>query len=183
MKLKELILSGAFLIDPKKNKDSTGHTVDIFSSDEYSKHGLQMSFNRIQNTHTAQKATVRGLTYQIAPKAETRIFWCSKGLVYSVVIDLRPASPTFEVFYGAELNGNDGMMMYIPKGFAHGFLSLEDDTDTICMSSEPYSKEHQLGIRYNDRKFRIQWPIPPRAMNLQDRRYPDYDPKNNIFGQ
>lgn len=177
MKLTELILSGAFIIDPKTAKDTTGHTTDIFSSGEYAKNGLESSFSSIQKHHALQKATVRGLTYQIAPKAETRVFWCTKGSVYSVVIDLRADSPTFEVFYGVELIGTGGALMYIPKGFAHGFLTLEDDTETICMSSEPYSKEHQLGIRYNDRKFRIQWPIPPRAMNLQDRRYPDYTPK------
>ena len=183
MKLKELMLSGAYVIEPKKDKDVACGTLEVFSAEEYSKHGLETGFKRMHHFHVPQKATVHGLTYQLEPMAENRLFWCTHGSLYSVIIDLRAGSPTFEVFYGIELKGAHWQMMYIPKGFAHGFLTLEDDTEAMGLASAPFSKEHVRGIRFNDRKFRIQWPTNPRSMNLQDRRYPDYDPASHLGPQ
>lgn len=175
MKIKELMLGGAYVIDPKKDKDTVGATTEMFDAESFAAEGLHCDFKRFQKFSIGQKATVHGLTYQLSHIPENRLFWCTKGSAYSVIIDLRPDSPTYEVFYGAELHAEPCILMYIPHGFAHGFLTLEDNTEAMCLSTAPFSKDSLRGIRYNDRKFRIQWPINPRSMSLQDRRYPDYE--------
>ena len=180
MKFNETILSGVYLIETEQVKTELGHVEQMFDENEFKVHGLECIWKRAFNVLTAQKASFYGLTYQLPPVASNRLLWCAKGSAYSVVIDLRQESPTFKVYYGAELQADNRKMMYVPKGFAHGYLTLEDNTEICSLSSENYSKEHERGIRHNDREFKVQWPIPPRAMSLRDRRHPEFTPKTHL---
>ena len=112
--------------------------------------------------------------YQAAPFAETKIVRCTRGSMYDVIIDLRPESATFTRHFGAMLTADNRKAMYIPQGFAHGFQTLEDDTEVFYQISEFYSPEHSRGVRWNDPAFGIAWPPDEWTMSERDRSYPDF---------
>ena len=114
--------------------------------------------------------------YQLAPKAETKMVRCIRGALYDVILDLRPDSPTFGQSFGAELSAENRRMMYVPKGFAHGFITLTDDAEAFYFVDEFYAPEHERGVRWNDPKFNIQWPAEPVVLSDKDRDWRDFDP-------
>jgi dTDP-4-dehydrorhamnose 3,5-epimerase len=114
--------------------------------------------------------------YQLPPKAETKLVRCIRGALYDVALDLRPNSPTFGKSFGAELTAENRRMMYVPKGFAHGFLTLAPDTEALYLVDEFYSPEHERGVRWNDPKFNISWPAEPVVLSDKDRNQRSFDP-------
>jgi dTDP-4-dehydrorhamnose 3,5-epimerase len=176
MKFTPLNLPGAFLIDLEKRGDDRGFFARFFCDGEFAQNGLITQFKQINTSLTGKKGTLRGMHYQLPPAAEVKVVRCIRGSLYDVILDLRPHSPTFGQWAGAELSAENRTMMYVPEGFAHGFVTLEDDTEALYLVSQTYSPTAERGIRWNDPKFNIQWPITPAEVSDKDGKWPDYDP-------
>lgn len=167
-------LKGAFLIDLEKRSDERGFFARLFCAEEFAKHGLDTRFVQANNSASVHKGTLRGMHYQLSPKAETKLVRCIKGSLYDVILDLREDSETFGKSFGAVLSADNRRMMYVPKGFAHGFLTLEDDSEVLYLVSEFYSKELERGVRWNDPSFNIRWPEPPVVVSERDNAHPNF---------
>lgn len=175
-------LLGLYEIELEKREDDRGFFARFFCVNEYNDQGLENKIVQINNSFTNDKHTLRGLHYQLPPKAEVRIVRCLKGSLHDMSLDLRPNSPTFGKWYSAELTSENRKMVYIPKGFAHGFLTLEDDTEMLYMVTEFYSPEFERVIRWNDPKFKMKWPHKPRFITDKDSKQPDFDPDVHLKG-
>ena len=168
-------LQDAFLIDLDKKGDDRGFFARAFCVNEFGRQGLATEFRQINNSLSAQKGTLRGMHYQLAPKAETKVVRCVRGALFDMILDLRPDSPTFGKSFGAELSAENRRMMYVPKGFAHGFLTLTDDTEAFYLVDEFYSPENERGIRFDDPTFDLQWPDTPAVVSDKDRSHQNFD--------
>ena len=131
MKFAPTPLAGAFLIDIEKRGDDRGFFARAFCENEFAAQGLSSRFVQVNNSLSAFKGTLRGMHYQLAPKAETKLVRCIRGALWDVILDLRKESPTFGQYFGAELSAENRRMMYVPKGFGHGFVTLQDDTEAF----------------------------------------------------
>jgi len=176
MIFQETPIPGAYLIDLERRGDDRGFFARTFCEREFGEHGLVTRFVQVNNSLSAERGTLRGMHYQLAPKAETKLVRCIRGALYDVILDIRPDSPTFGQSFGAELSAENRRMMYVPKGFAHGFITLEDATEAFYFVDEFYGPELERGIRWNDPKFRIEWPIEPLVISEKDRNHRDFDP-------
>jgi dTDP-4-dehydrorhamnose 3,5-epimerase len=176
MKFTPLPLAGAHLIDLEKRGDDRGFFARFFCEKEFAQHGLITRFVQINNSLTSKKGTLRGMHYQLPPSAEVKVVRCLRGALYDVILDLRPHSATFGQWFGETLSADNRRMMYVPEGFAHGFLTLEPDTEALYLVSAPYAPEAERGVRYNDPRFGIRWPITPDELSDKDKAWPDYDP-------
>jgi dTDP-4-dehydrorhamnose 3,5-epimerase len=171
---RETKLPGAFVIELQKHEDERGFFARSWCQKEFEARGLNprtvqcnVSFNKV-------KGTLRGMHYQVAPRAETKLVRCTRGAIYDVIIDLRRESPTYKQYVSEVLSSNNYKALFIPEGFAHGFETLEDNSEVFYQMSEFYSPEHQRGLRYNDPAFRISWPIDPTVISERDRNYKDF---------
>jgi dTDP-4-dehydrorhamnose 3,5-epimerase len=169
-------LKGAYTIELEKKGDNRGFFARFFCENEFSQAGLITRFVQINNSLTEKKGTLRGMHYQLQPSAEVKVVRCIKGSLYDVILDLRPDSPTFGQWFGAELSAENRVMMYVPQGFAHGFVTLENDTEALYLVSALYAPTLERGVRYNDPKFNIQWPVEPVEISDKDKAWPDFDP-------
>ena len=176
MKFTPLSMAGAHLIDLEKRGDDRGFFARFFCEKEFAQHGLVTRFAQINNSLTSKKGTLRGMHYQLPPSAEVKVVRCIRGALFDIILDLRPHSATFGQWFGETLSAENRRMMYVPEGFAHGFLTLEPDTEALYLVSAPYAPEAERGIRYNDPKFGIQWPIAPVELSEKDKAWPDFDP-------
>jgi len=175
MKFNPTPLPGAYTIDLEKREDDRGFFARLFCVNEYDTVGLDRNIVQINNSLSKDKGTLRGIHYQLAPKAETKIVRCIRGSLYDVIVDLRPDSPTFLKWFGAELSAENRTMMFVPKGFGHAFLTLEENTEAFYMVTEFYSPENERGLRWNDPKINIQWPMEPVIISDKDQRHPDFN--------
>ena len=175
MKFNQTHLAGAYTIELEKREDERGFFARFFCVNEFDKEGLDRNIVQINNSLSKDKGTLRGMHYQLAPKAETKIVRCIKGSLYDVIVDLRPSSPTFLKWFGAELSAENRTMMFVPKGFGHGFLTLEENTEAFYLVTEFYSPEHERGLRWNDPKINIEWPIEPIIISDKDKIHRDFD--------
>ena len=182
MTFNETPIKGLFEIELEKREDERGFFARIFCVEQFEKHGLEGKIVQINNSLTKQKFTLRGMHYQLPPKSEIRVVRCIKGAVFDMSLDLRPNSPTFGKSYGTTLTSENRKMMYIPKGFAHGFMTLEDDTEFIYFVSEFYSPESERVIRWNDPKFDMKWPQNPLSVSNKDAEQKDFDPQYHLVG-
>ena len=169
-------LTGAYLIDLEKRGDERGFFARAFCAQEFSAQNLVSQFVQVNNSLSAERGTLRGMHYQLQPRAETKIVRCVRGALYDLILDLRADSPTFGQSFGAELTADNRRMMYVPKGFAHGFLTLAEDTEAFYFVDEFYSPELERGVRYNDPKFDLRWPEPPKVISDKDKNHRDFDP-------
>jgi dTDP-4-dehydrorhamnose 3,5-epimerase len=176
----ETPLRGSYIIDLDKKGDERGFFARFFCVNEYSKLGLDQNVVQINNSLSADKGTLRGMHYQLSPKAETKVVRCIRGALFDVILDLREDSPTFGQHFGAELTAENRKMMYVPKGFAHGFMTLKDDTEALYLVTEFYAPELERGIRWNDPRFNIQWPFEPTTVSDKDQNHPDFDPEHHL---
>jgi dTDP-4-dehydrorhamnose 3,5-epimerase len=172
----EAPIRGVHLIEMEKRGDERGFFARAFCEKEFGSRQLATRIVQMNNSLSARKGTLRGMHYQLAPKAETKVVRCIRGALFDIVLDLRRGSPTFGKTFGTELSAENRRMLYVPKGFAHGFVTLTDDTEAFYLVDEFYSPEHERGVRWNDPKFAIQWPIQPVVMSDKDRGYRDFDP-------
>jgi len=171
----ETPLKGAFLIDLEKRGDDRGFFARAFCEKEFASRQLSTRFVQVNNSLSAQRGTLRGMHYQLHPKAETKVVRCIRGGLHDVILDLRKGSATFGQSFGAELTAENRRMMYVPKGFAHGFITLVDNTEAFYFVDEFYAPEAERGVRWNDPRFGIKWPIAPVVLSDKDREHRDFD--------
>lgn len=174
MKFEKLPLDGAYLIDLEKRGDERGFFARVFCVNEFREHGLATEFVQVNNSSSADVGTLRGMHYQLAPAAETKLVRCIKGSLWDCIVDVRPESPTYGKWFGAELSAENRRMMYVPKGFAHGFITLEPDTEAFYFVDEFYAPEQERGLRWDDPKIGIEWPREPVVLSDKDRAHPDF---------
>jgi len=172
----ETPLAGVYLIDMEKRGDERGFFARAFCEHEFAERGLATRIVQANNSLSARKGTLRGMHYQLSPKAETKYVRCMRGALHDVVLDLRRDSSTFGQSFGADLTAENRRMIAVPKGFAHGFITLTDDTEAFYLVDEFYAPECERGIRWNDPKFAIQWPAEPVVISEKDQNYRDFDP-------
>jgi dTDP-4-dehydrorhamnose 3,5-epimerase len=194
MLFKETNLKGAFIIELEPILDERGFFARSFCQKEFRLHGINMNIVQCNISYSKKKGTLRGIHYQTAPYEEGKLVSCIKGAIYDVIIDIRPDSPTYCQWIAVELTAHCSQltastsqltacclpltasyrMLYIPKGFAHGFLTLEDDTEVFYQMSEFYAPGYGRGIRWNDPAFGIAWPGEVSVISDQDFTYPDF---------
>jgi dTDP-4-dehydrorhamnose 3,5-epimerase len=178
----ETPLAGAYLIDLEKRGDDRGFFARAFCEKEFSAHGLVSNFVQVNNSLSAMKGTLRGMHYQLSPKAETKLVRCIRGGLHDVILDLRKGSPTFGKSFGADLTAENRRMMYVPKGFAHGFITIEPNTEAFYFVDEFYAPDQERGVRWNDAKFKIAWPLDPAVLSDKDKAQRDFDPAWHLQG-
>lgn len=172
----ETKLPGAFLIKPERREDERGYFSRTWSAGEFSDSGLDPSFVECNVSYNRKRGTLRGMHYQMAPYGQPKLVRCTRGSIYDVIIDLRPNSPTILEWTSVELTEENGFLLYVPKGFAHGFQTLEDDTEVFYQMSAIHVPESAAGVRWNDPIFNIQWPDAERIIIRRDQEYPDFRP-------
>jgi dTDP-4-dehydrorhamnose 3,5-epimerase len=172
----ETPIAGAYLIELEKRGDERGFFARAFCENEFAAHELAPRFVQVNNSLSAFKGTLRGMHYQLAPKAETKLVRCIRGALYDVILDLREGSPSFGRSFGVELSAENRRMMCGPKGFAHGFITLQDDTEAFYFVDEFYAPAYERCVRWDDPRFAIRWPRPPEVISDKDRSQKDFDP-------
>ena len=172
MLFKETQLRGAYIIEPERLEDKRGFFARTFCHKEFEAQGLNFEVVQCNISFNREKGTLRGMHYQKTPHGEVKLVSCVRGAIFDVIIDLRPNSPTYYNFISVLLDQNNHKMIFIPKGFAHGFQTLENNTMVFYQMSEFYRAKYARGVRYNDPKFKIPWPNPKKIISEKDRNYP-----------
>ncbi len=162
------------MIEVEKREDQRGFFGRTFCRKEFEAHGLNSQVVQCNTSFNKRKGTLRGMHFQAVPFAEAKLVRCTSGSIYDVIIDLRPASRTFKQHLAVELSAANHRMLYIPEDMAHGFQTLEDDTEVFYQMSQMFSAEHARGVRWNDPAFGIEWPADERIITERDRNYPDF---------
>ena len=158
MIFRETTLPGAFLVEPERLKDERGFFARTWCAEEFARHGLNPQLSQCSISWNRYAGTLRGLHYQKAPHQEAKLVRVTRGRIFDVIVDLRPASRTRYRWFAAELDAESGLMMYVPEGFAHGFQTLEDDTAVFYQISVPYHAASAAGLRWDDPALKIAWP-------------------------
>lgn len=174
MNFYETRLSGAFEIHPEFMDDERGFFARTWCQKEFEAHGLNSRLVQCNISYNKGRGTLRGLHYQVAPYAETKLVRCTKGAIYDVVLDLRSDSRTFKQWIAVVLNAEKRNMVYVPVGCAHGFLTLEYGTEVFYQMSEFYNAESARGVRWDDPAFNIVWPAKVEVISERDRTYPNF---------
>lgn len=174
MKFTETKLAGAYIIDLNKIEDDRGFFARTFCTQELEDHNLIPEVKQANMSWNEKSGTMRGMHYQVDPYQETKLVRCVRGALYDVIIDLRADSPTYGEWIGVELTADNRRALFVPRDFAHGFVTLEDNTDAFYMVSQSYVPNAESGIRWNDPKFAIDWPIQPSLVSDKDANWEDY---------
>ena len=169
-------IPGVWLIEPERHEDERGFFARTWCQREFEERGLNSNLAQCSTSFSKVAGTLRGIHYQLAPHAETKLVRCTRGSIYDVALDLRPSSDTFCRWFSIELTQSNHTMLYIPAGVAHGFQTLSDDTEVFYQISEFYHSESSHGVRWNDPAFRIRWPISHPLLSPRDASYPDFKP-------
>jgi dTDP-4-dehydrorhamnose 3,5-epimerase len=172
MRFMDTPIPGAKVIDPSPHQDDRGRFMRAWCAREFAENGLSFSPVQANLGLSVHKGTVRGMHFQEAPALEAKLVRCTRGSMFDVVLDLRPESPSYGQWYGTELSADNGRMLFVPEGCAHGYQTLEEGTEMYYMASEFYTPAVARGVRFNDPVFNIQWPLPATAMSEQDRNWP-----------
>ena len=176
MRFLETPLQGARLIELEKRGDARGFFARMFCEREFAAAGLETRIVNVNNSLSASEGTLRGLHYQLGDAAEVKVVRCVRGALWDAVVDLRPNSPTYGRWFGETLSAENRLMMYVPRGFAHAILTLSPDTEAIYLVSAHYAPADERGVRWNDPRFDIKWPIAPTEISAKDAAWPDFDP-------
>ena len=171
MKFVETSLKGSYIIELEKLEDERGFFTRMWDEEIFQNKKLNSRLVQISLSSNKKKGTLRGMHFQEKPFEETKIVRCVKGKIFDVIIDLRSNSKTHKKWISVELNSNDLKMIYIPEGFAHGFQTLEDNTEVMYQMSNWFSPEHAKGIRWNDQEFNIKWPINEPIISKKDQSH------------
>lgn len=167
-------LDGVWLLDLEKRGDDRGFFARVFCAAEFAAHGMETAFPQMNTNYSPRKGTLKGLHWQSGPHAEAKLVRCISGRAYEMLVDMRPQSPTFRQWEAHILDSAERKLLYLPPGFAHGFLALEDDTEITYMVSQPYAPGAERGVRYDDPGLGLEWPIPITAVSEKDRNWPDF---------
>ena len=177
MKFFETKLKGAYIIELEKLEDNRGFFARTWDKKIFDKRGLNSDLVQMSFSHSKQKGTLRGMHFQVNPFEETKIVRCLRGRIFDVIIDLREKSETYKEWINVELDDEERKMIYIPEGFAHGFQTLEDNTEVCYQMSNWFSSEHAKGIRWDDKEFNIKWPIQNVIISEKDKMYEEFTKK------
>ena len=172
MQFTESSISGVWVIDPDFRRDERGHFFRAFCVREFAEHGIPFTPIQANMGFNHRKGTVRGMHFQIEQAAEAKLVRCTRGAMFDVALDLRPESPTYLQWFGVELSAENGRMLYLAEGCAHGYQSLEDGTEMHYMASQIYMPDLARGVRFDDPAFGIQWPIEVSSVSAQDLNWP-----------
>jgi dTDP-4-dehydrorhamnose 3,5-epimerase len=174
MKFTESKLKGAFIIEPQKLSDERGFFARTWCKREFEQVGLNSDLVQCNVSYNKKKGTLRGMHHQVAPHEEAKLVRCTAGAVHDVILDIRPNSPTYKEWIAVELSAENRMMIFIPEGFSHGFLTLVDDTEVFYQMSTFYAPECAEGIRYDDSAFGIMWPEKINVISEKDKNFPKF---------
>jgi dTDP-4-dehydrorhamnose 3,5-epimerase len=171
---------GAMVIDPSLREDERGRFFRAWCSQEFAEHGLKFVPVQANMGFSTRKGTTRGMHFQIAPALEAKLVRCTRGSMFDVALDLRDGSPSYGKWYGTVLSAENGRMLYVPEGCAHGYQTLEDSTEMHYMTSAVYAPTAAKGVRFDDPAFEIKWPLEATAVSEQDRGWPLVQQKRNL---
>ena len=174
MLFSETKLNGAFLINAERREDHRGFFARVWCKDEFAAHGLNPSLAQANVGFSKRKGTLRGMHFQLQPFAECKLIRCTMGRVIDIIVDLRPTSVTYKQWFSTELSADNRSMLYVPEGVAHGYITLENDTELMYQSSQMYASKHATGVRYDDPAFQIVWPASVEVISDADRNWPMY---------
>ena len=172
MKFLESPLAGAYTLEMDRLEDERGFFARSYCTEVFAAHGLAASMPQSSVSFNTRRGTLRGLHYQAEPHAEDKLVRCTAGAIYDVIVDLRPDSPTARRWFGIELSAANHRSLFVPKGFAHGFMTLRDDTEVLYMISVPYAPGFERGLRWDDPAIGVSWPMPPAVVSARDAAYP-----------
>lgn len=173
MIFRETRLKGAFIIEIEKREDERGFFARAWCKKEFEEHGLASNMVQSNIAFNKRSGTLRGLHYQGAPYGEVKLVRCTLGSLYDVMVDVRPGSATYRQWVGVELTSDNHKMVYIPEGFAHGYQTLEDNTEVTYQVSQFFSPDYEQGIRYDDPGIGIDWPLIEKIISDKDKGWPD----------
>ncbi|MBK6388208.1 MAG: dTDP-4-dehydrorhamnose 3,5-epimerase [Rhodoferax sp.] len=165
-------MSQALVVEPAPHQDARGRFMRAWCSREFAGQGIEFIPLQANMGLSVEKGTIRGLHYQVAPALEAKLVRCTKGEVFDVVVDLRPTSLTYRSWYGTTLSAENGRMLFVPEGCAHGFQSMVDDSEIYYMASAIYAPNEVRGLRFDDPAIGVRWPLRASSMSEQDRNWP-----------
>ncbi len=169
-------LKGAYVLEIERREDERGFFGRTYCQHEFETHGIDFNIVQSNVSYNKQRGTLRGLHAQLSPYKESKLVRCSTGSIYDVIVDMRKNSATYLQWYGTELTAGNYKMMYIPEGFAHGYITLQDETEVVYQMSQYYTPGAEIGFRWDDPAFNIQWPLAPAVMSIKDHAYAFYEP-------
>lgn len=172
MRFEATRLQGAYIIELDKHGDERGFFARTFCQREFREHGLAVNMVQTNVSFSKQRGTLRGMHYQEAPHAEAKLVRCVRGALYDVIVDVRPQSATYLEWIGVELTADNYRMLHVPEGFAHGFITLEEDTEVTYQVSAFYAPTHERGLRYDDLAIGIEWPVNVQVISGKDEAWP-----------
>ena len=168
-------LDGAYLIEPERLSDERGFFARTWCQNEFADKGLNANFVQSNISYNKARGTLRGMHYQKTPHEEAKLIRCTQGAIYDVIVDLRSDSNTFRQWFGVELTAENRNALYVPEAFAHGFITLQDDTEVLYATSESFHPKYATGFRWNDPAFSIKWPIDMKVIIERDQNYEDFN--------
>lgn len=172
MIFQEMKIGGAFVLEIEKVEDERGFFARSWCQKEFQMHSLVSYLVQANISFNKQKGTLRGMHYQARPYGEAKVVRCTRGMIFDVIIDLRPESATFKQWIGVELTADNYRMLYVPENCAHGYITLEDRTEVTYLVSQFYRRDFEQGVRYDDPAVGVRWPIEVRAISEKDRSWP-----------
>jgi dTDP-4-dehydrorhamnose 3,5-epimerase len=176
VRFRETPVDGVLVVELERFEDERGSFARTFDIAQFAERGLDVRVDQCSTSFNARAGTLRGMHYQAAPHGEVKLVRCTRGAIFDAVVDLRPESPSFMGWFGAELSAENGDALYIPEGCAHGFLTLADASEVLYQIATPYVPEATRGVRWSDPAFGIEWPAAPLIMSQRDAEYPDFAP-------
>lgn len=177
MIFRETPIAGALVVELERHLDDRGSFARAWCAREFEAHGASPRLVQCSLSTNLRKGTLRGLHYSVPPRAEAKVVRCVRGAIYDVLVDLRPASPSYLRHFARDLTAANGVAVYVPEGVAHGFETLEDASDVLYQMTEFFDPACSRGVRWNDPAFSIPWPEANPILSDRDRSYPDYDPR------
>ena len=163
------------IVESQAHVDDRGSFARAWCCREFAEHGLGDTFKQANSVYSSNRGTLRGMHYQYAPHEEVKLMRCTRGGIYDVAVDVRPQSPTYKQWIAVELTDKNNRMLYVPQGFAHGYLTLVDDTEVYYLASQFYAPDYEAGLRWNDPAIGIQWPdLGGLSLSTKDKNWPDF---------
>jgi dTDP-4-dehydrorhamnose 3,5-epimerase len=169
MNLTRFDIAGPVLIEPRRFTDARGFFSEVWKASSHAEIGITTSFVQDNHSLSRLKGTVRGLHFQRPPTAQGKLVRCTRGAIFDVAVDIRPGSPSFRKFVAVELSAENGLQLWIPRGFAHGLCTLTEDTEVLYKVDAPYDQATDSAIRFDDPAIGIPWPVPPGEALLSDK--------------
>jgi dTDP-4-dehydrorhamnose 3,5-epimerase len=175
MKFHKTPLEDAYVIEMEQKQDERGFFARSFCAEEYKAADLSASeFLQINNSFNKKAGTLRGMHYQLPPFAEVKVVRCIRGALYDVIVDIRQGSQTYGRWFGVDLTADNRLSLYVPRGFAHGFITLADNTEVTYLASSIYAPGEERGIKFDDANFKINWPLSPKVISDKDLEWPAF---------